>query len=346
MIGGIAPATREVLQRVAVVGSSFDTDEFVALSGLPEDEAFDHLDAALAALIVEPASAGYRFRHGLVRDALLDDLPPHRRRRIHRDAAEPPDRAAARRRHASVTISSSRVPPPTPCPTCCAPPRREAAVGAYRDALALVDARPAARHRSPPRRRRCRCAATCSTRSATRWQLGLPGGTRRGRTRRGSRAPRSARSQRGDVGRPRDRRGRTRRPRHRRGSRRRRHPACARGKYAFFTSDFDVGTSGGRRSTGTGPRGRARLEGARSRLAAGLARASLRQLVRSDCASSCAEPVRTRRSPTPSSTAISAPSNTCCTARCRTPRSSPSPATCRRRPDAAARCGPPPSPRR
>ncbi len=35
MIGGIAPATREVLQRVAVVGSSFDTDEFVALSGLP-----------------------------------------------------------------------------------------------------------------------------------------------------------------------------------------------------------------------------------------------------------------------------------------------------------------------
>ena len=47
MIGGIAPATREVLQRVAVVGSSFDTDEFVALSGLPEDEAFDHLDDAL-----------------------------------------------------------------------------------------------------------------------------------------------------------------------------------------------------------------------------------------------------------------------------------------------------------
>ena len=70
MIGGIAPATREVLQRVAVVGSSFDTDEFVALSGLPEEEAFDHLDGALAALIVEPASAGYRFRHGLVRDAL------------------------------------------------------------------------------------------------------------------------------------------------------------------------------------------------------------------------------------------------------------------------------------
>ena len=87
MIGGIATATREVLQRVAVVGASFDTDEFVALSGLPEDDAFDHLDVALDALLVEPASTGYRFRHGLVRDALLDDVPPHRRRLIHRDAA-------------------------------------------------------------------------------------------------------------------------------------------------------------------------------------------------------------------------------------------------------------------
>ncbi|MFL5911733.1 MAG: ATP-binding protein [Gaiellaceae bacterium] len=86
-IGGIAPGTRAVLQRVAVVGSSFDTDEFVALSGLREDEAFERLDDALAARIVEPANAGYRFRHRLVRDALLEDVPPHRRRGIHRDAA-------------------------------------------------------------------------------------------------------------------------------------------------------------------------------------------------------------------------------------------------------------------
>ena len=62
-------------------------------SGVPEDDAFDHLDRALAALVVEPTSTGYRFRHGLVRDALLEDLPPHRRRRIHRDAAERLDRA-------------------------------------------------------------------------------------------------------------------------------------------------------------------------------------------------------------------------------------------------------------
>jgi DNA-binding SARP family transcriptional activator/tetratricopeptide (TPR) repeat protein len=86
-IGGIAPTTREVLQRVAVVGLAFDTDQFVALSGLPEREAYDHLDASVTAGVVEASEAGYRFRHGLVRDALLHDVPPHRRRLIHQDAA-------------------------------------------------------------------------------------------------------------------------------------------------------------------------------------------------------------------------------------------------------------------
>ena len=86
-IGGIAPTTREVLQHVAVVGLAFDTDQFVALSGLPEREAYDHLDAAVTVGVVEVSEAGYRFRHGLVRDALLHDVPPHRRRMIHHDAA-------------------------------------------------------------------------------------------------------------------------------------------------------------------------------------------------------------------------------------------------------------------
>ena len=139
MIGGIAPATREVLQRVAVVGSSFDTDEFVALSGLSEVAAFEHLDAALSALIVEPTSAGYRFRHGLVRDALLDDLPPHRRRRIDRDAADrlielraSPARIGHHLLQSGATAES--------VPYLLRAAETEAAVGAYTDALVLVDA--------------------------------------------------------------------------------------------------------------------------------------------------------------------------------------------------------------
>ncbi len=139
MIGGIDQGTREVLQRVAVVGSSFDTDEFVALSGRSEDEAFDHLDQALAALIVEPASTGYRFRHGLVRDALLDDVAPHRRRQIHRDAAArliELDASASRVGHHLLESGATA----DAVPYLLRAAETEAAIGAYRDALALVDA--------------------------------------------------------------------------------------------------------------------------------------------------------------------------------------------------------------
>jgi DNA-binding SARP family transcriptional activator/tetratricopeptide (TPR) repeat protein len=138
MIGGIAPSTREVLQRVAVVGSSFDTDEFVALSGMREDDAFDLLDDALAARIVEPASVGYRFRHTLVREALLEDVPPHRRRRIHRDAAgrliELHASPARIGHHLLQSGAESEA-----VPYLLRAAETEAAVGAYRDALALVD---------------------------------------------------------------------------------------------------------------------------------------------------------------------------------------------------------------
>jgi DNA-binding SARP family transcriptional activator len=87
MIGGIPPATREVLQRVAIIGTTFDTDGFAAMSGLEDEaDAFAHLDAAVAANLVERTATGYRFRHGLVREALLNDIPPppsaaHPRRR-------------------------------------------------------------------------------------------------------------------------------------------------------------------------------------------------------------------------------------------------------------------------
>ena len=138
VIGGIAPATREILQRVAVVGSTFDTDQFVALAGRPEDEAFGHLDAALAALIVEPTASGYRFRHGLVRDALLEDLPPHRRRRIHRDAASrliELQASAARIGHHLLQAGATA----DAVPYLLRAAETDAAVGAYRDALALVD---------------------------------------------------------------------------------------------------------------------------------------------------------------------------------------------------------------
>ena len=138
MVGGIDPLTREVLQRVAVVGTTFDTDQFVALSGLPDAEAFAHLDRALAARIVEHTTSAYQFRHGLVRDALLEDLAPHRQRRVHRDAADrlaelgaPPARIGYHLLHADE--------PAAAVPYLLKAAAAAAAMGAYRDALDLVD---------------------------------------------------------------------------------------------------------------------------------------------------------------------------------------------------------------
>ena len=69
------------------------------------------------ALVVEPTDVGYRFRHALVREALLAGLTAHRRRRIHRDAAERLSRSA-RSRRGSGTTCSPRARANGPCRTC------------------------------------------------------------------------------------------------------------------------------------------------------------------------------------------------------------------------------------
>ena len=143
-IGGIPPATREILQRVAVLGLTFDTDDFLASSvpnaagEVDEADAFAHLDAALASGAIERTDAGYTFRHRLVRDALLRDVPPHRRRLIHRDVA-----ARLLAAHASPAqighhlIEAGETVEAVPYLLRAA--ESEAAIGAYRDALGLLE---------------------------------------------------------------------------------------------------------------------------------------------------------------------------------------------------------------
>jgi DNA-binding SARP family transcriptional activator/tetratricopeptide (TPR) repeat protein len=132
------PRARTVLEYVAAAGLTFDTDEFVALAGLPEDEAFDCLDAALAALVVERAPNGFRFRHELIREAVLAAVPEHRQRLLHRVCAD---------RLAMLGASSARIGHhllaageiESAVPHVLRAAETDAAVGAYRDALALVD---------------------------------------------------------------------------------------------------------------------------------------------------------------------------------------------------------------
>ncbi len=116
VLRGLREQTIAALTKVAVLGSVFDTDEYVALSGVGEERAYALLDEALAAGAVERTGAGYRFRHSLVRDALLDGC------RLRTDCspctAGPPRGCASWGR-----------PPPGSATSCCrpamsAPPRR------------------------------------------------------------------------------------------------------------------------------------------------------------------------------------------------------------------------------
>jgi DNA-binding SARP family transcriptional activator/tetratricopeptide (TPR) repeat protein len=137
-LGMLPPATRTVLEQVAVAGTTFDTDEFLALSGLPEAAAFDSLDGALAALVVERTGAGYRFRHPLIREALLAGVAAHRQRQLHHLCAQrlvALDASPARIGHHLLQAGELGA----AAPYVLRAAQTEAAIGAYRDALRLVD---------------------------------------------------------------------------------------------------------------------------------------------------------------------------------------------------------------
>ena len=68
-------STAAMLRRLAVAGDDIDTTGVLALTGLPEPEAFAMLDAGLEAGALTVSGARYRFRHGLVRRALVEQVP-------------------------------------------------------------------------------------------------------------------------------------------------------------------------------------------------------------------------------------------------------------------------------
>jgi DNA-binding SARP family transcriptional activator/tetratricopeptide (TPR) repeat protein len=79
--------TVAMLRRLALAGDDLDPAGVVALTGSSEAEAFALLDAALRAGVLVVSGARYRFRHELVRQALVEQLPPHQRLAVHRDTA-------------------------------------------------------------------------------------------------------------------------------------------------------------------------------------------------------------------------------------------------------------------
>ena len=134
----LPPDALRTFQRVALLGLSFGTDELLAVAGVSEDETYDQLELAVAALVVEPAEGGFRFRHPLVREGLVQQLAPHQRSREHRRVAEalatldrPPGRVA--HHYLAAGLASRAVPYVVQAVEIAG------ALGAYRDALALVD---------------------------------------------------------------------------------------------------------------------------------------------------------------------------------------------------------------
>ena len=139
VLRGLSEAAISALTNVAVLGAEFDTDEYVAVAGVAEAQAYVLLDEALAGGVIERMAAGYRFQHSLVRDALLDGLPPHRLLPLHRRAAEAlRGLSASPARIGHQLLQAGDVGAAAPILLQAA--RTEATIGAYRDALSLIDA--------------------------------------------------------------------------------------------------------------------------------------------------------------------------------------------------------------
>jgi DNA-binding SARP family transcriptional activator len=77
-----------MLARLALAGDALDPASVVALTGYSEPDAFALLDLSLDAGVLVVSGAGYRFRHELVRQVLVERLSPHQRLAVHRETAK------------------------------------------------------------------------------------------------------------------------------------------------------------------------------------------------------------------------------------------------------------------
>ena len=127
-----------MLKRLAVAERELDLTSVLGLTGLSEDDAAELLDGALARGVLTVSGERYRFRHELVRVALIERLPQHRRIAIHRDAAR---RLAAAGAPASAIarhwLAGDR--PGEALPWLREAARGAVARGAYADALRSLD---------------------------------------------------------------------------------------------------------------------------------------------------------------------------------------------------------------
>jgi DNA-binding SARP family transcriptional activator/tetratricopeptide (TPR) repeat protein len=139
LLSAVPPATVRSLASAAVLGHTFDTDEFVAVSGLSDAEAYAVLDDAEGRRLLHRGPTGYAFRHALVRDAVLDGLATAELKALHHRAARALidlDASPARIGHHLVEGGDRAAAVPWMIRTA----ETAASLGAYREALDILGA--------------------------------------------------------------------------------------------------------------------------------------------------------------------------------------------------------------
>jgi tetratricopeptide (TPR) repeat protein len=84
----LGPAVEATLMAAAVIGREFRFTVLRKVTGLPDGDLLDALDAALGGHLLEETEDGYRFRHFLIRHTLYNALSRARRAWLHTAAAE------------------------------------------------------------------------------------------------------------------------------------------------------------------------------------------------------------------------------------------------------------------
>ncbi len=86
-VGRLGPAALETLRLASVLGQEFDLEVLLAAAEGPEETVLAHVEAALAARLLEERQIGraerYAFTHALIAQALYEETPRFRLRRLH-----------------------------------------------------------------------------------------------------------------------------------------------------------------------------------------------------------------------------------------------------------------------
>jgi hypothetical protein len=163
-------ATMALLKRLALTGDEFESSVVVALAPGAEAEACTGLDRALAASVLVVSDGRYRFRHDLVRQALVELIPPRQRRKVHRDAArrlaqlDAPPALVARHWMAGGSLAEA-------VPWLLAAAQDAMRLGAFRDALRSLESLLACQRRPRRGAAAARRGAGCPRRAGRRARL-------------------------------------------------------------------------------------------------------------------------------------------------------------------------------